>query len=353
VPKKTLFEIKDVDRAFYAEKLQSFLPDRMIDVHTHLWRTAHSARISANAASRVVSWPGRVAKENPAEHLIETYSLLFPDKQVTPLVFASLPAQNLNAINSYVRSAARSCGFPSLLFSDPRWSGAELERRIGSGGFLGIKSYLTMAPQYIPGKEIRILDFFPPHQLEILNAHRWILMLHIPRDGRLKDPVNLGQMLEIEERYPRVQVVIAHVGRAYCAGDVGNAFEVLARTKRMSFDFSANTNAQVFEQLIETVGPKRILFGSDLPITRMRMRRIERDGRYVNLVPKGMYGDVSADPNMGELSGRDAEALTFFLYEEIDAFRIAAGKTGLSRRDVANVFCDNARRMIEAAMPMG
>lgn len=38
-------------------------------------------------------------------------------------------------------------------------------------------------------------------------------MLHIPRDGRLKDPVNLAQMMEIEEKYPKVKLIIAHVGR--------------------------------------------------------------------------------------------------------------------------------------------
>jgi len=54
----------------------------------------------------------------------------------------------------------------------------------------------------------------------------------------------------------------------------------------MMFDFSANTNQWVFEQLIKAVGPKRILFGSDLPILRIRAKRICENGTYVNLVPK-------------------------------------------------------------------
>ena len=113
-------------------------------------------------------------------------------------------------------------------------------------------------------------------------------MLHIPREKRLKDPVNLAQMLEIERRYPNVKVIIAHVGRAYCPEDVGNAFEVLAETENMMFDFSANTNAEIFQQLIKAVGTKRIMFGSDLPITRMRLRRIYENGTYINLVPEGL-----------------------------------------------------------------
>jgi predicted TIM-barrel fold metal-dependent hydrolase len=170
-------------------------------------------------------------------------------------------------------------------------------------------------------------------------------MLHIPRNGRLRDPKNLEQMLEIEKRYPNVKLIIAHVGRAYCNEDVGNAFEVLAETKKMMFDFCANTNRWVFEQLIRAVGPKRILFGSDLPILRMRTRRICENGNYVNLVPKGLYGDVSNDSHLREVDGEEAEILTFFMYEEIDAFRLAAETMNLSRKDIEDIFYNNAQNL--------
>jgi len=129
---------------------------------------------------------------------------------------------------------------------------------------------------------------------------------------------------------------------------VGAAFEALADTEHLRFDISANCNAWVFEQLIRAVGPRRILFGSDMPILRLRTRRICENGMYVNLVPKGLYGDVSVDPHMRELDGGEAEQLTFFMYEEIDAFRRAAESTGLSRQDVEDVFCNNAAAMLES-----
>ena len=117
----------------------------------------------------------------------------------------------------------------------------------------------------------------------------------------------------------------------------------------MCFDICANTHAGVFEQLIRCVGAKRILFGTDLPITRMRMRRITKAGHYINLVPRGMYGDVSGDSHMAELQGKAAERLTVFMYEEIEAFRQAAERTGLSRGDVEAVFWKNAVRLLTGA----
>jgi len=343
-----LFEVKDVDRQFYADRLSKFLPKRIIDIHTHAWRSSDYAG-KMKKVERVVTWPGRVAKDSPIEELQESYRLMFPDKQVTPLIFPTLPAGNLRQINAYAAQCVRKAGVPALVWSDPNWDAKELERQVKAGGFVGAKSYLTMAPSYLPGNEIRCLDFFPKHQLEVHNKHGWIIMLHIPRDGRLKDPINLAQMLEIEREFPRVKVIIAHVGRAYCNHDVGNAFEVLAASKRLFFDFSANTNSWVFEQLIRCVGPKRIVFGSDLPIVRMRMRRITEGDHYVNLVPKGLYGDVSGDKNMGEVEGAEAEKLSFFLYEEIEAFRQAALRTGLTTGDIEDVFYRNAARMLKSA----
>lgn len=345
---KPLIDIKDVDRHFFEEHLRDFLPNRLIDIHTHVWRAA-DIPAGMRRDPRTVSWPSRVAADNPIEDLMETYRLMLPGKEVTPLIFATVRQDaDLDRLNAYVAESSVSANVPALLFTHPAWNAGELEQTLNNGPFLGTKSYLSFAPDYLPRPEIRIFDFFPPHQLEVLNRLGLIVMLHIPRDERLKDPVNLAQMIEIEQRYPDIQLIIAHVGRAYCDHDVGDAFDVLSGTERMCFDFSANTNDHVFEQLIRAVGPKRILFGTDMPILRMRMRRETREDHYVNVVPKGLYGDVADDKNMAEVEGEEADNLTFFLYEEIAAFRRAAERTGLTRADIQDVFHANGKRIIES-----
>ena len=69
----------------------------------------------------------------------------------------------------------------------------------------------------------------------------------------------------------------------------------------------------------------------------------------MNLVPHGLYGDVSGDKNMGEVRGAAAAKLTFFLYEQILAFRQAAERTRLTAGDVADVFYRNAARLLRGA----
>ncbi|MBN2317347.1 MAG: amidohydrolase family protein [Sedimentisphaerales bacterium] len=334
-----------MDQQFYEDRLRAFLPDRILDVHTHVWRKTFRR---AAPTGRAVTWPLRVAEEQTVENLLTTYERLFPSKSVRALIFSFLESHDddFAGANAYVSQCAREHDLSALVFASPQWSADRLEQEIIRGGFLGTKVYLTLAAPNIPVADITIYDFLPHHQLEVLDHHGWIVMLHIPRSARLRDPVNLSQMLEIERTYPNIKLIIAHVGRAYCPEDVGNAFETLAKTERIMFDFSANTNAQVFEQLIRTVGPRRILFGSDLPITRMRMRRVCDQGTYVNLVPRGLYGDVSDDPHMREVDGPEAESLSLFLYDQIDAFRKAAERTALTAPDIEDVFYYNAIRMI-------
>jgi predicted TIM-barrel fold metal-dependent hydrolase len=347
-----LFDVKPVDREFYQQRLQPFLPRNIIDIHTHVWLDQFQSK-QKPADPRAVTWPQRVALDNSIEDLVETYRLLFPGKRVLPLMFgcALSIADDIHAGNHYVSECGRKCHFPALVFADPQWGETEFEERIASGGFLGAKVYLTRSDPRIVEKDIQIYDFLPHHQLKVLDRRGGILMLHIPRPQRLRDPLNLRQIIEIEREYPNVKMIIAHVGRAYCPEDVGNAFEVLGETRKVTFDISANTCAATFEQAIRAVGPERILFGSDLPITRMRMRRICEKGNYLNLIPSGLYGDVAGDSHLRELDGEDADRLTFFMYEELEAFCQAAESMGLGEKDIESIFHGNAAKMLcEAGM---
>ena len=73
-------------------------------------------------------------------------------------------------------------------------------------------------------------------------------MLHISRRQRLKDELNIKQLLEIEQKYPNVKLIVAHIGRAYAPEDLGNALDILGKTEKMMFDFTANTLSLAMEK---------------------------------------------------------------------------------------------------------
>ena len=344
-----LFEVTAYDKKIYEEELKDFLPDKILDVHTHVWldKFLEKKPPQPGFVKRTVTWPSLVALDNSIEDLQETYRLMFPGKDVKALMFTSRGAWEKN--NAYVSECSRKTGWPALYYSDPAESAADLEKHIREGGFLGVKCYLNRTPMYLPEAEIRIFDFFPKNHLEVLDRMGAIAMLHIPRHGRLKDPVNLAQILELKREFPKVKLVIAHIGRAYTAYDVGNAFDTLDQVPDLMYDFCANCCEYAITEVLKHAGPKHVMFGTDMPILRMRTHRIEENNTYINLVPPGLYGDPSQDPHLREVTAEEAEKITFFAYEELLAFKRAAEKLGLSRQDIEDVMYNNAMNMIEDA----
>lgn len=344
-----LFEVKPADRKIYEEELRDFLPDKLLDVHTHVWleKFFPPRPLAPGETKRCVTWPSLVARDNSIEDLQETYRLMFPGKDVKALMFSN-SGRNQDA-NDYVAAASLRSGFPALYFSAPEESPEEVEKQIRQGGFLGIKSYLSLSPSYLPEAEIRIFDFFPKPLLKKMDEMGAIVMLHIPRPGRLKDPVNLAQILEIKGQFPHLRLIIAHIGRAYTRGDVGNAFDHLDKAPDLMYDFCANCNEYAITEVLRRAGAKHVMFGTDMPILRMRTRRIEENGTYINLVPPGLYGDPSQDPHLREVSAQEAEDITFFAYEELLAFKRACKTLDLSRQDVEDVMYNNAAALIEGA----
>ena len=322
-----LFEVTDYDKKIYEEELKDFLPDKILDVHTHVWLDSlvDANDLEPEDNKRTVTWPSLVAKDNSIEDLQETYRLMFPGKDVKALMFTSNGGWDAN--NAYVAECSRTHGWPALYYSDPLESAESLENNIRKGGFLGVKSYLNRTPKYLPEAEIRIFDFFPKHHLAVLDRMGAIAMLHIPRHGRLKDPVNLHQMVEFKKEFPNVRLIIAHIGRAYTKNDVGNAFEFLKQVPDMMYDFCANCCEYAITELIRNVGPKHVMFGTDMPILRMRTHRIEENGTWCAQVDGVEFLEGHPEPHFNVLVRDIPEELA----DELVAVAKAGGATRIKK----------------------
>ena len=342
----SLLDVKPFDRQFYEEHLKDFLPDTFIDCHTHIWLDEQN-HFCEDTASRSCAWPTMVALDNSVEDLNETNRLLFPDKKVISVLYGQpMITIDLKKNNDYVGQCAQRNNFPALYISHPSQSAESVERAVlANPCFKGLKVYLQFAPSYIPSNEIRIYDFLPHEHLALADKHGWIVQLHIARPRRLADPVNYIQIREIEEKYPNLQLIVAHLGRAYADEDLGDALDYLKDMKKTVWDFTANTNAYVMEKVLEMVGPDRFLYGTDFPIFRMKSRRTVENGFYINEIPAGSLGDVSAAPHMREIPWPEAEKITFFIYEEILSCKRACEKMGLGKEDVNKIFYANAARI--------
>ena len=55
-----LFEVKPVDIDFYQQKIRNFMPDKIIDSHTHVWLDS-LVDYEDDQADRIQSWPLKVS----------------------------------------------------------------------------------------------------------------------------------------------------------------------------------------------------------------------------------------------------------------------------------------------------
>lgn len=327
---------KEYDKKVYEEELRGFLPDTIVDSHVHIFLPEHH---KPNQPRN--KWIYRVYDNASIEESDARYKELFPDKKVIPVIFGT-PSGLVPESNEYIAKVSKETNYPALFMNRYGDSAEFIEEQVIKGGFQGLKPYLNSCNPNVLGKDADIFDFLPEEHLKVCDKYGWKVVLHISKDERLRHPVNVKQLLEIEQKYPNVKLIVAHIGRAYCPEDLGDALEVLAaNTKNMMFDFSANTFSYAIEKTIDLMGSKRVLFGTDMPVAQLRMYRISENGNYINVVPRGRYGDVSNDIHMRETD----EQVTNFTYEILRAFKTAATNLSLTKEDIDNIMWKNAAKL--------
>ena len=330
------FTRNDYDKKVYEEELFDFLPEKIVDTHTHVFLPEHRKEKSKKARN---SWTNYVYDECSIEDLKQTYLDLFPGKKTIPVIFGT-PSGHVPESNQYISKVSKENNYPALFMNKYGDSSEFIEESVIKGGFQGLKPYLNSCNPAVKGADAEIFDFLPEEHLKVCDKYGWKVVLHISKEDRIKNPTNIKQLLEIEQKYPNVKLIVAHIGRAYSPEDLGDALETLAaNTKNMMFDFSANTYSYAIEKCIDLMGSRRVMFGTDMPITKMRMYRISENGVYKNVVPRGMYGDVSEDVHMKET---DEPNVTNFAYEILRSFKVAAKNLSLSKDDIDNVMWKNA-----------
>jgi len=356
------FELREVDRRFWAERIDPFVPGRIFDAHRHIAEPGHIAPIPPQ--DRLSNWAFEVAHHETFEQAENGYSQLFPGRAVSYLAFG-FPSQGcrVEENNAYVAQglantpaarvarahSPRECAVVAaqprvnramLVMTRPDWPANKVQELLRQPRVIGIKPYHELMPDFA-GEEVSVFDFCPPEHLEVLNAVGGWLTLHLPRKERLADPANLAEVREIRCRYPRVVLVVAHLGRSYAGRYAREGLPVLCEDEGILFDTSAVLNPAVHAVALDRVGPERLLFGSDFPILYMRGRRRWEGDRYINLTSGDYSWNRDREPPEVEAT------YTLYIYEAIAACIDACRQLGFGEVELQAIFHDNARRIVD------
>ena len=115
----------------------------------------------------------------------------------------------------------------------------------------------------------------------------------------------------------------------------------LADDEGLFFDNSAVLNPDVHRYALSTLGPERILYGTDNPIFFMRGRRQWKGRSYINRTSYPFYFNRDREPPEIEAG------YTLYMYEALLALKNACGDLKLTREQVEGILYGNARRVVD------
>lgn len=336
------FDYTEVDRRFFAGRLEDRLPARLFDAHRHVQLPEHLDE--TREPFKRGAFPEEIAGPESVEQARLGYQVMFPGRQVEMLAFGS-PATNCDcaANNAYVSEALAGSASAGLALVRPEWSRERLLSELRRPGIIGVKPYERLLAGF-QGGDLSIFAFLPHAQLELLDDLGAWVTLHLPRARRLADPANIAEILEIRRRYPRIVLVIAHLGRSYAGRYAREGFPPLADDPGIFFDNSAVLNPAVHALAFDRFGPERIMWGSDHPIFYMRGRRRWEGDRYINLTSGNYSWNTDREPPEVEAT------YTLSLYEAMAACLDTLQALGFGDPEIEAVFHDNARRLIDEVL---
>ena len=333
------YDSTDLDKRIWLDELEDFVPQRVLDVHTHIYRWAFDLdpdKSRGPGASGIGAYFPEVTWEL-AEKVDEA---LMPGRIMERLAFPfpfPYPC-DFEAANTYV-SAEISKGNSSrgLMLVNPGMSAAEIKGTIKRTGLIGFKPYRFYSSTG-DAVECRINDFLPEHQIAVADRLGLIIMMHLSKRDGIADPHNIEDIRRLSEKYPNVKWILAHCARSYSAWAIEKAATHLRGLHNVWYDTSTVCESDALDALYTGVGIDRVMYGSDDMIGPMR-------GKYITFGKAWSY--LSPSNHSLSLVHCDAQ-MTFIRYEQLRAMKRGARQIGLTTAQREALFYGTARALLDS-----
>jgi glutamate-1-semialdehyde 2,1-aminomutase len=318
------------DRELFERELESFVPPRIFDAHSHWYRADHFADDSAPP----------LVKGGPAVagHMAfdAAFAELLPGRTIEGLFFPfPHTALDRQAANEFLaEQLAERPGSRGQMLIAPDDDPEGIREAHERDGFVGLKCYHVYSSQR-PTFDASIESFLPEAQVRIADELGLSITLHIVRARALADTANQETLRRYCTRYPNMRLILAHAARGFNPHHTIEGISSLKGLGNVWFDTSAVTDCGAIEAIARTCGHERILYGSDFPASHMR-------GRCIALGDSFLW--ISADNTDLSVPYGDLQ-LSLVGLESLRALRVATVSLGLSDSQVEDIFLNNAARL--------
>lgn len=314
-----------------AAMIQDRLPDRLFDIHAHLYRkcdlgTPCPAFLGPGPdIADGNAWRAHLGKVCGGERLAGALFLPYPVKK-----------GNVEASNGFLMEQLGYIEMSrGLIVVTPDSDRAKTELYFQDPKIIGFKPYHVFAH----GEqtfEAALEDYLPEWVWEMADAHRAVILLHLVRHAALSDPGNQRAIRTFCTKYPKAILLLAHAGRGFHAPNTIRALPALNDLDNLYFDSAAVCEPDALMAIVKTFGPRRILWGSDFPVSQQRGKCVTVGDAFSWICPRRIDVDPAAPVCHPTLVG----------LESLRALCLAAELMDLSKKDLENIFFNNARRLL-------
>jgi glutamate-1-semialdehyde 2,1-aminomutase len=320
--------VGEVDHEFYRREIESFLPDRIYDAHTHLW--CHDC----------VDWtvPGAARDVGLAEYnrlMEDLHSQRPTNAMFIPFTTSMEPASRQTANAWVAEHVAVDEANRGIFFihpeDDPEWVRQEVRRL----GLSGLKCYHTMSGVE-PTWEADIESFLPEPLVAVADEEGWVITLHMVKSRAVADAANIACIRRYCETYPNMRLILAHSARGFQPSHNLEGLPQLTGLDNLYFDTSANCEPIAHQAIIRIIGHDKLMYGTDLPVSHFRGRSLSAADSFIWLYEETpVWGEkhMKVDPVVVGL-------------EHIRSLKWACWSERLSDNQVEDIFYHNAVRML-------
>ncbi len=314
----------------YVNNLKDFIPDKIFDIHTHLYRVDN---LNLSGVNMLTEGPEIVTLELWHEHL---------GRQVGKVslkggLFIPLPTENCSIKDSndflveQIRSSPASKG---LLLVSPQTIPESIDEYFINKQIIGFKPYhLFSNPK--PTNQASIESYLPEWLWKKADDMDLVITLHLVKDKALSDTDNQSYIIEKCRKYPNAKLILAHAGRGFHAQNTVKGVAGLRGIENIWFDTAGICESAALKSILMEFGPSKLLWGSDFPVSEIR-------GRCVSIGDSFLW--LGHDTLKTENINYKLDPLLVGI-ESLLALRDVCNDFGLNSEDIKKIFYENALKL--------
>ena len=315
----------EFDREFRQKHLEDFIPEKIYDMHTHIWTE------KGQDPTRLA--PSVLRMEAGIETLRQWSKQIFGDRECHYLLLGTpLPDIDRRNHNRFLGEEIQKDSLSIAgMIATPDMEAQEMADCFDSGLFHAVKPYRVFAAD---PANARITDFIPERLLEVVDHYRMAITLHLSFPAGAASPENQADLQYLTARYPHIKWILAHCARAFNANFLTEAIHFFKHLPNIYYDTSAVNDLYTHYLLLKHEYRKRIMFGSD------NIAAGGVKGKYVTYANSWFYL-----PGCDSLEHCPTEAVPV-VYEQLLQQKRAADMLEMNRSEIEDLFYRNAVNLI-------